>query len=50
MDDEEEFECGKPCNPTTPCEQCEEYWQRMHHEGLWKDGQWTNKGWKEMMK
>jgi len=37
-------ECGKPCPPDHPCEECEEYWDRMRREGYWVDGEgWTEK-------
>jgi len=50
--DYDETECGKPCPPDNPCDECAEYWQRMIHEGYWdKDKhEWTAKGMKEMMK
>jgi hypothetical protein len=50
--DEEETECGKPCPPENPCDECAEYWQRMEREGYWDRDKhkWTEKGWKEITK
>ena len=47
---EEESDCGKPCDPTNPCDECAEYWQRMKAEGYWDGHSWTPKGWKEITK
>lgn len=46
-DIEEESTCGRPCDPQAPCDECDEYWQRMMHEGYWDNRrrQWTDKGW-----
>ena len=46
---EEEFECGRPCDPVDPCKECEGYWARMVHEGYWNKERHmrTNKGWYE---
>ena len=46
----EEIECGKPCPPDDPCDECDWYWERMKHSGYWDGHKWTDKGWKEMMK
>lgn len=44
-------ECGCPCPPDIPCQGCAEYWDRMRHEGYWKDATgWTDKGMREMTK
>ena len=43
-------ECGKPCPPDDTCDECAEYWQRMKSEGYWRDGRWTDKGWREITK
>jgi hypothetical protein len=48
--DTKEVECGRPCNPKNPCDECVEYWNRMEREGYWKDGRWTDKGWREITK
>lgn len=48
--DETLLECGKPCNPKNPCEECEEYWDRMIKEGYWDERGWTKKGWREITK
>ena len=47
---EDEATCGNPCAPDMACEACELYWQRMRDEGFWKDGAWTDKGMREMLK
>lgn len=44
-----EQECGEPCPPDNTCDYCEGYWQRMEHEGYWRNGRWTNKGWREIL-
>ena len=42
-----EEECGNPCSPNAPCDECFGYWYRMRHEGLWIDGKgWTAKAFK----
>lgn len=44
-----EEECGMPCSPVSPCEECESHWIRMREEGFWVDGQgWSDKAMKEM--
>lgn len=52
MADEQDnvFECGKPCSPDNPCDECAAYWERMANEGLWDREQhrWTDKGWKSI--
>lgn len=54
MSDQTECEsgCGNPCSPENPCEECDGYWLRMREEGLWDFAkhEWSNKGWKEMIK
>ncbi len=50
--DDDEFQCGKPCPPEQPCNECYGFWKRMMSEGYW-DGQnhrWTDKGWMEIVK
>ncbi len=44
--------CERPCDPNTGCPDCAEYWTRMEHEGFWdrSQHQWTDKGWREMLK
>ena len=44
---DEEFNCGEPCSPNAPCDECDNYWQRMVNEGLWdmEQHRWTDKGW-----
>ena len=52
IDETPENECGIPCDPSNPCDECAEYWQRMKAEGYW-DGNahaWTPKGWREITK
>ncbi len=52
MDENEESQCEKPCDPNKGCPICSSYWERMKHEGFW-DGsnhKWTDKGMKEMLK
>lgn len=45
---DQEKECGQPCPPDNPCEECEDYWDRMRREGLWVDGRgWTDKAVKD---
>jgi len=40
--------CGSPCDPESPCDECEGYWGRMKEEGLWVPGQgWTDRAKKE---
>ena len=40
----QENNCGNPCPPNNPCEECESYWDRMREEGFWVDGDgWTEK-------
>lgn len=47
--DEDQKECGRPCPPNDCCEECETYWQRMRHEGFWKDSKgWTERGMAEI--
>jgi hypothetical protein len=45
-------ECGKPCPPENPCDDCAEYWHRMEVEGYWdhNNHRWTEKGWGEKTK
>jgi hypothetical protein len=50
INDDEEQECGKPCNPSHPCDECSDYWQRMENEGYWNGHKWTEKGWREITK
>ena len=48
---EDNNECGNPCSPDSPCEDCEGYWERMRHEGYWVDGEgWTEKAEEEWKK
>lgn len=46
----DECSCGHPCPPDASCEECALYWQRMEDEGLWQNGQWTNKGMQEIIR
>jgi hypothetical protein len=46
---EEESHCQRPCEPPG-CEECTDYWVRMEEEGFWKDGHWTEKGWREILR
>jgi len=47
----DEIECGQPCPPDEPCQNCEEYWHRMRREGFWIDGKgWTDKALREWKK
>lgn len=48
--DEDAQVCSNPCDPSDPCEECAEYWDRMRREGFWTDGRWTEKGWREIMR
>jgi len=42
--------CEQPCDPTGPCEECEEYWERMRAEGLWLDGiGWSDAAMRSML-
>ena len=43
-------ECGRPCPPYSVCEDCDDYWTRMVEEGYWRNGRWTEKGWKEILR
>ena len=47
---DENSACENPCPYGSACFICEGYWTRMEYEGYWKDGQWTDKGIKEMYK
>ena len=49
-DDENESECGKPCSPNSPCDECAPYWERMRAEGYWDQERhrWTDRGWREI--
>ncbi|MFA6358616.1 MAG: hypothetical protein WCY09_08180 [Candidatus Omnitrophota bacterium] len=47
---EEESNCQNPCHPDDNCPECQDYWDRMRSEGLWKNGGWTDRGMKEMLK
>jgi len=48
---EEETQCGKPCDPKNPCDECAEYWNHMEREGYWNNQKgWTEKGWREITK
>lgn len=50
-DNDEQSDCGKPCDPALGNECCAGYWERMRNEGYWIDGKgWTNKGMREMCK
>lgn len=50
-EEQEDRECGKPCNPSNACEECCEYWARMRIEGYWDDCDgWTDKAMREMTK
>jgi len=47
----EEDECREPCPPTSACDECADYWERMRSEGLWDDSiGWTDRGWREILK
>ena len=52
MDEDEEYECGKPCDPSSICVECADYWDRMVAEGYWDRTQhrWTDKGWREIVR
>lgn len=52
MTETEDVECGKPCPPDNPCDECADYWHRMTNEGLWNsvNHEWTNRGIREMCK
>jgi hypothetical protein len=50
MGDEEVSDCGHPCSPDAPCDECASYWQRMVEEGYWDGHRWTDKGWEEITK
>jgi|GEM_PF-3753825 len=48
---EERDECREPCPPTSACNECADYWERMRSEGLWDDSSgWTDRGWREILK
>jgi len=44
---EDEEQCGKPCDPNAPCDECTGYWRRMVAGGFWdrERHRWTDKGW-----
>ena len=47
----EVWECLKPCNANAPCDDCEEYWNRMRAEGFWDDSiGWSARAIKEACK
>lgn len=48
--DDDESQCGKPCSPDNPCDECAGYWQRMVAEGYWnrERHRWTEKGWAQI--
>ena len=50
--DEDESQCGKPCSPDAPCDECAGYWQHMVSEGYWDRGshRWTEKGWNSIVR
>lgn len=48
--DDLDINCEEPCPYGSACPRCESYWTRMEIEGYWKNGAWTNKGFKEMCK
>lgn len=52
LEDLEDGECGKPCDPDLHRECCADYWARMVREGFWnqRGHQWTAKGWREITK
>lgn len=51
MESPEPEPCKEPCPPEERCSRCEEYWNRMTEEGLWKDREgWTDKALKEWTK
>ena len=47
---DEESQCGRPCDPNNPCEECRGYWQFMVAEGYWdrERHRWTDKGWAQI--
>ena len=51
MEDQDE-DCGEPCDPDLKNDCCREYWQRMVSNGLWDEEKhrWTQKGMKEILK
>ena len=52
LEKEDEPTCGRPCDPSTPCEECVPYWDRMVAEKYWdrERHRWTDKGWKEIIR
>lgn len=48
--DEDDDDCGRPCDPKLHTDCCAEYWQRMEAEGYWDGQRWTEKGWREITK
>lgn len=51
MDAQPPNECEEPCPASNPCQECEEYWNRMVMEGLWEEGEgWTDEALREWMK
>ena len=48
----EDQHCGNPCEPGDPniCEECEAYWARMVEEGFWRDGEWTDRGMRDILR
>jgi len=48
-DIETESECGHPCASDEACDECAGYWERMRAEGLWKNGRWTDKDWRDIL-
>ena len=50
-EEQEEFQCGQPCPVENPCDECQEYWDRMREQKYWKDGfGWTDKAIKEFIR
>ena len=51
-ENEDEFECQRPCDPNNPFDECSGYWGRIVSEGYWNQQcrKCTDRGWREIVK